>query len=249
MVVSGAVDVGLSAGTLGVMGAFAKGAPIRIIGGSSTGAREVFWFVPAKSPLHSMREADGKTIAYSTVGASSHINVLRFISEYGLKAAKPVATGDVTSTITQTMSGQVDVGWSVAPFMLDALDKGEIRIDRPRQRSSPRRADRPSACRSPTPTSWRSKKDAIARYMKAYNETLDWMYTSPDAVPRYIAFSGLSETSVRHMLRDFIPKESLQTGKIEGLASSVQDAIQYKFIPAPLSDDQLKQLIQIVPAS
>jgi NitT/TauT family transport system substrate-binding protein len=94
-----------------------------------------------------------------------------------------------------------------------------------------------------------SKKDAIARYMKAYNETLDWMYTSPDAVPRYIAFSGLSETSVRHMLRDFIPKESLQTGKIEGLASSVQDAIQYKFIQAPLGDEQLRQLVQIVPAS
>src|SRR5215470_4921900 len=38
-VISGAVDIGLSAGTLGVMGAFAKGAPIRIIGASSTGSR------------------------------------------------------------------------------------------------------------------------------------------------------------------------------------------------------------------
>jgi NitT/TauT family transport system substrate-binding protein len=248
VVVSGAVDVGLSAGTLGVMGAFAKGAPIRIIGGSSTGAREVFWFVPAKSPLHSMREANGKTIAYSTVGASSHINVLRFISEYGLNAAKPVATGDVTSTITQTMSGQVDVGWSVAPFMLDALDKGEIRIV---ARASELAAAREQTIRVQITNAeiLAKKKDAIARYMKAYNETLDWMYTSPDAVPRYIAFSGLSETSVRHMLRDFIPKESLQTEKIDGLASSVQDAIQYKFIQTPLSDDQLKQLIQIVPAS
>jgi NitT/TauT family transport system substrate-binding protein len=247
VVVSGAVDVGLSAGTLGVMGAFAKGAPIRIIGGSSTGAREVFWFVPAKSPLHSMRDANGKTIAYSTVGASSHINVLRFISEYGLKA-KPVATGDVTSTITQTMSGQVDIGWSVAPFMLDALYKGEIRIV---ARASELAAAREQTIRVQVTNAdiLAQKKDAIARYMKAYNETLDWMYTSPDAVPRYIAFSGLSETSVRHMLRDFIPKESLQTGNIEGLASSVQDAIQYKFIQAPLSDEQLRQLVQIVPAS
>ena len=69
----------------------------------------------------------GQTIAYSTTGASSHVAVLRFISEYGLKA-RPVATGDVAGTITQTMSGQVDVGWSVAPFVLDMLNKGEARM-------------------------------------------------------------------------------------------------------------------------
>src|SRR5437868_10813071 len=126
-VVSGSVDIGLSAGTLGTLGAYAKGAPVRIIAASSTGSQEVFWFVPAKSPLKSMRDINGHSIAYSTTGASSHINVLRFISEYGLKA-KPVATGDVASTITQTMSGQVDVGWSVAPFALDAIARGEVRM-------------------------------------------------------------------------------------------------------------------------
>src|SRR5690348_5623303 len=36
VVVSGAVDVGLSAGTLGTLGAYGKGAPVRIIGASST---------------------------------------------------------------------------------------------------------------------------------------------------------------------------------------------------------------------
>jgi len=42
-----------------------------------------------------------------------------------------------------------------------------------------------------------AKKDAIARYMKAYNETVDWMYSSAEAVPHYLAFSGLSEPAVR----------------------------------------------------
>jgi ABC-type nitrate/sulfonate/bicarbonate transport system substrate-binding protein len=109
VVVSGSVDVGLSAGTLGSLGAYAKGAPLRIIGASSTGSREVFWWVPAKSPLQSIRDVNGHTLAYSTTGASSHVAVLRFISEYGLKA-KPVATGDAAGTITQTMSGQVTSG-------------------------------------------------------------------------------------------------------------------------------------------
>jgi NitT/TauT family transport system substrate-binding protein len=94
-----------------------------------------------------------------------------------------------------------------------------------------------------------SKKDAIARYLKAYNETVAWMYASADAVPRYLAFSGLSEPAVRLMLREFIPKESLQTGKVMGIDESMKDAMQFKFIPALLTAAQLKELIQIVPGS
>jgi NitT/TauT family transport system substrate-binding protein len=247
VVVSGAVDVGLSAGMLGTYGAYSKGAPVRIIGASSTGSQELFWWVAGRSPLQSMRDVNGQTLAYSTTGASSHVVVLRFISEYGLKA-RPVATGDSSGTITQVMSGQVDVGWSVAPFVLDMLAKGEARMIA--------RASDIAAVRSQTirvqiinAQTLASKKDAIARYLKAYNETVAWMYASADAVPRYLAFSGLSEPAVRLMLREFIPKESLQTGKVMGIDESMKDAMQFKFIPALLTAAQLKELIQIVPGS
>jgi NitT/TauT family transport system substrate-binding protein len=243
VVVSGAVDIGLSAGTLGTLGAYGKGAPVRIIGASSTGSREVFWWVPGKSPLKSMREVNGQSIAYSTTGASSHVAVLRFISEYGLKA-RPVATGDVASTITQVMSGQVDVGWSVAPFVLDLLGKGEARM---LARASDVAAIRGQTVRVQiiNAPNLAAKKEAVARYLEAYNETLDWMYSSPEAVPRYLAFSGLSEPAVRLMLADFIPKQSLQTAQVMGLAESMQDAVQLKFLAAPLADAQLKELVQI----
>ncbi len=243
VVMSGSVDIGLSAGALGSLGAYGKGAPLRIIGASSTGSRETFWWVAAKSPLRSMREVDGQSVAYSTTGASSHITVLRFISEYGLNA-RPVATGDVPGTITQVMSGQVDVGWSVAPFVLDLLANGTARMI---GRASDIAAIREQTIRvqiTSAPT-LAAKKDAIARYMKAYDETVDWMYSSAEAVPRYLAFSGLSEPAVRLMLKEFIPKESLQTGKVMGLGESMKDAVQFKFLSAPLSEPQLKELIQI----
>jgi NitT/TauT family transport system substrate-binding protein len=245
IVVAGAVDIGLSAGTLGTLGAYAKGAPVRIIAASSTGSREVFWFVPARSPLKSMREVNGQSIAYSTTGASSHINVLRLISEYGLKA-RPVATGDAASTLTQTMSGQVDIGWSVAPFVLDGIAKGEVRMI---ARASDLAAARAQTVRVQiiNAQNLAQKEDLVARYLQAYNETVDWMYASPDALARYIAFSGLSESSVRQMLADFIPRESLQTGEITGLEGSMQDAVQFKFLAAPLTDDQIKELIRIPP--
>jgi NitT/TauT family transport system substrate-binding protein len=245
-VISGAVDIGLSAGTLGVMGAFAKNAPIRIIGASSTGSRELFWYVRASSPIASLRAApEGTTIAYSTTGASTHIAVLRFMADYGLKA-RPVATGDISATTTQAMSGQVDVGWSVAPFNLDPLAKGEIRLV---ARASDIARIRAQTIRVQITNlgTLAQKKDAIARYLAAYRETLDWMYASPDAVARYVAFSKLPESAVRRMLAEFIPKESLQIDRVVGTQESMQDAIQFKFLAAPLSDAQLKELIQIAP--
>jgi len=144
------------------------------------------------------------------------------------------------------MSGQVDIGWSVAPFNLDPLSKGEIRLvarasDIERIRGQTIRVQIANLA------TLEQKKDAIARYLAAYRETVEWMYASPDAVARYVAFSKLPESAVRRMLAEFIPKESLQTDRVAGTAESIQDAIQFKFLAAPLNDQQLGELIRIPP--
>src|SRR4051812_27182197 len=74
-VISGSVDIGIGAGTSSVLGAFAKGAPLRILLAGATGASDLYWYVPADSPLTSFKELNGKTVAYSTTGASTHITV------------------------------------------------------------------------------------------------------------------------------------------------------------------------------
>jgi NitT/TauT family transport system substrate-binding protein len=228
---------------LAILGVFQKGAPVRIVGGSSTGSREVFWYVLADSPVRSMREANDKTIAYSTTGASSNLAVLRFIDEYKLRA-RPVATGDVTATITQVMTRQIDVGWSVAPFQLKPLQEGAIRMiarasDLEHIRNQTARVQITNAA------TLARKKDLIERYVKAYRETLDWMYSSPDAIERYLKFSGFSEEAVRLTLKEFISKESLQTERIDGLDGAMQDAVRFKYMNAPLTPEQLSELIQI----
>ncbi len=242
-VISGAVDIGLSAGTLSVLGAFAKGAPLRIIGASSTGSRELFWYVLADSPVQTMRDAGERSIAYSTGGSSTQITVLRFIDAYHL-AARPVATGDVSSTITQVMSRQVDIGWSVAPFQLKALGEGTIRMiaragDLPAIRNQTIRVQIANAA------VLAQGQDAIGRFEAAYRETLDWMYSDPEAVRRYLAFSGFAQDVVERTLRDFIPKDSLQTAEVMGLDEAMEDAIRFKYLARPLSPEQRAELIQI----
>src|ERR1700704_5258413 len=72
-VIPGSVDIGVGVGTAGALGAFAKGAPVRAIANSMTGADDLFWYVPAASPIKSIKDAAGKTIAYSTTGSSTNL--------------------------------------------------------------------------------------------------------------------------------------------------------------------------------
>src|SRR3954452_10796460 len=43
-VLSGSADIGLSNGLLGVVGAYVKGAPVRVISAQMTGAGELYWY-------------------------------------------------------------------------------------------------------------------------------------------------------------------------------------------------------------
>jgi NitT/TauT family transport system substrate-binding protein len=52
--ISGSADIAISTGTAAILSAFAKGAPIRPIAASMTGADDLFWYVPAASPIHSL---------------------------------------------------------------------------------------------------------------------------------------------------------------------------------------------------
>ena len=54
-VIAGGVDVGLAVGTLGAIAAYAKGAPVRIIGAQATGAAD-YWYAKASSPIQKLTD-------------------------------------------------------------------------------------------------------------------------------------------------------------------------------------------------
>src|ERR1700761_3137133 len=61
-VISGSVDLGVAAGVMGVMSAYSKGAPVRVIGAETTGAGDLYWYVKADSPIKSLKDTDGKIL-------------------------------------------------------------------------------------------------------------------------------------------------------------------------------------------
>src|ERR1700683_1503478 len=240
--IAGSIDISVAAGVSAAIGTFAKGAPVRIISSEMTGAPDLYWFVPADSPIHTIADMNDKTVAFSAVGSSSNGSLLALIAQYHL-TAKPTPTGNIASTITQVMTKQVDVGYGAAPFGLDLVESGKARIiatgnDVTALRSRAVRVNLTGA------VTLQNRKDAIVRFMQAYKETVDWMYSSPDALKVYEEYSGLPDSIVQRVLK-LIPKEALQTGEVMGINDIMADAVTQKFLAAPLTPDQLKELIQI----
>jgi NitT/TauT family transport system substrate-binding protein len=245
-VISGSADIGIGVGTPGVMRAFAKGAPVRVLAAGYTGVEDIYWFVPADSPIKSVKDiSDKHTIAYSTNGSTSDSVLRALIVHYNLKA-KPTQTGGPPATFTMTMSKQVDVGWSVAPFGLKDLQAKTIRVlmrgsDVPSMRNQTVRVEIVNA------RALKERHDVMVRFMRAYRETLDWMYSSPQAVKFYSEQMQMPESLVELQRDQFNPKSALNPDKLSDIDLVMQDAIAGKFLEKPLTQEQLADFIKIPP--
>jgi NitT/TauT family transport system substrate-binding protein len=244
-VIGGSVNIGIAAGVMGVLGAYSKGAPVRIVSAETTGARDLYWYVKADSPIKSLKDTDGKTLAYSTSGSSTHGIVTAFMKQYNLNA-KPTAMGGPAINLTAVMSGQIDVGWAAPPFGLDQLDKNEIRViatgnDAEVFKGQTVRLNIAHADYNKT------NKDTIARYMKAYRETIDCMYQDEKCLKTYADWLNIPEAKAKRTRDEFFPRDTINPDNIVGLDTIVKDAVELKFTTSQLTKDQLADLIQIPP--
>lgn len=242
-VLSRSVDIGCAAGTLGVLGAAQKGAPLRIISAETTGAGELYWYVPANSPLKTVADLKGKTVGYSTNGSSTDTVARMEAAQSGVDFSR-VATGGLPATLTQVMSGQIDVGWASAPFAVDKLNDGTIRAVF-RGGDVKAAAGQTIRINLTHQTVLDAKKDAVDRYMDAYRETLDWMYSSPDAIPAFAEFSGVTKEVAQKTRDDFFPRSALDPDRMVGLDALIADGVQLKFLSAPLTPDQLGRVVLV----
>ena len=245
-VIAGSADLGIAGGIMGALSAFSKGAPVRIISAETTGAGDLFWYVPAASPIKTLKDTDGKTIAYSTNGSSTHGIVTAYMKQYDLKA-KPTATGGPAATLTQVMSGQIDVGWSAPPFGLKQLDEGAIRVIASGNDAAVFKGQTVRVNIANLQT-LQTRKAVVDRYMKAYRETIDWMYSDdPAALRTYAEFVGIPIETAKRTRDQFFPKAAVDPDRVVGLETIVKDAVDLKFTATQLTPEQLQTLIQIPP--
>src|SRR5262245_29100242 len=188
-VISAGMDIATTKDVLAIIGAYTNRVPVRIIGSEMIGAPDLYWFVPTGSLIQKPQDFNGKTIAFTVTGSMTHTGLVELIAQYKL-SAKPISTGSIAAALTQTLAGQVDVGFGVAPFGLDIVEAGKVRIiatgnDVASLRTRTVRVNLTNA------TTLRNRRSAIARFNRAYEETVAWMYSDPAALKYYAEYSGL----------------------------------------------------------
>lgn len=242
-VISNSAQIGIASGFLGAIGVFSKGGPVRIIGGSYTGGSQVFWYVPAKSTVQRPQDLNGKTVGFSTIGSSTHAGILALQSHYKLNL-KPVQTGNAAATLTAVMTGQVDAGWAGAPFGVADLEAGKIRLIM-KSSDAPDFDKQTNRVIIANATELKTRAEVIARFMQGYRDSIGWIYSTPEGLKAYAAFSKLSEGTARRALAEFLPTGAVDPDRVSGVDEVMADAISFKFIAARLTPVQLSELIRI----
>jgi NitT/TauT family transport system substrate-binding protein len=236
-VLSNAAQIGVGVGTIGVLRAYSRGAPVKIFGASFTGVGDLYWYVRANSPIKTLADATASTtIAFSSNGSSVHNVVLGFTQSQGVKA-KPVQTGGLPATMTQVLSGQIDIGWATPPFGLKEAAEGTIRIiangnDVPSLRDQTVRVEivHDSVANNP---------DLMKRLMAAYRESLSYLLNDPAATRLYAEQARVPESLMTGAVEKFRLREGKQFDKVTGLDAIMDDGVRFKFLDKPLSQDQI----------
>jgi len=198
-----------------------------------TGAPDAFWYARPESGIASIRDTNGKTVAFSSPGSSTNL-IIRQLVEQEKVTPKLVAAGGAPATLTQVMTGQIDVGWSVPPFVLQHLAEGRAAII---ARGSDVKAIRDQTIRVnvANANALKEKRDAFVRYVRALSRAIEWAYSDGAAIDAYAALANVPRALSARTRDEFYPKESLQLSEVRGLELALKQALEFKYIAAPLS--------------
>lgn len=244
-IISGSVDIGVATGYLGIISAYVKGAPVRIISAEATGAPDIFWYAKASSPINSLKDAHGKTVSFSNAGSSSNLILLTLLKEAGVDDAKLVAIGAAPNGLPQVMTGQLDVSWCVPPTGLKELAAKEIKIV---ARGNDSEAVRNETVRvnAVNLNFLQAHRDAVVRFMRAYAKSVDWMYSGEAPIEAFAKMADMPVPLVQQMVTQFQSKEQDQVYEVKGTDRVLAEALAAKRIPHPMTPDDIKGVFDLV---
>jgi NitT/TauT family transport system substrate-binding protein len=225
-----------------VLAAYEKGAAVRVMGNQMRGARDIFWYVKAESPIKSLKDADGKSVSYSRVGSATHIVVTALADRYGIKP-KFVGTGTIPATRTQVFTDQIDVGWGSASQLVDMFQSGQARIIA-RGAELADYNDVTLRAVSANADFVRQQPKVAKAFDAAYQDSVDWVYTNLDkALAVFCKEFNLPVDAMRQRVTEFYPKEAVSLWPVTGIDRQIAEAIQFKSISKAPTEAQLKELI------
>jgi NitT/TauT family transport system substrate-binding protein len=238
-VISGSVDIAIATGFLGILAAYVKGAPVRIISPEATGAPDIFWYVKADSPIKSFKDLHGKTVTFSAPGSSSNLILLTLLKEAGVTDAKTVPVGAAPNGLPQVMTGQIDASWSTPPTGMKELLAKQIRIIA-RGNDSNEVKNETVRVNAANLEFLKAHRNAAIGFMKAYRKSVDWAYSGNAALEAYAKLSDQPLDMVKYAAKEFQNKEMDQLDQIKGEERVLAEALAAKRIPHAMTHDDIK---------
>jgi NitT/TauT family transport system substrate-binding protein len=240
-VITGSQDVVYGNGVLGVLTAYAKGAPIRALGSNIRGVPDLYWYVKTDSPIKSFKDLKkGMEFAYSRPGSTTNLAALYIKNALKLEA-KLVSVGGPSGSRTQLMSGQVATGWSVYPLNKGLIREGKIRVIGTGKEAAGLVGVTIRVIAANV--NWLNKnRDAAKRMMVALEEGQKRTYNSMDQLKSYAKRWKLNFEDVKSAPMDTPYKVSTLL-PVAGLDKINKIALETKKIKKLLTAAQLKEFV------
>ena len=71
--------------------------------------------------------------------------------------------------------------------------------------------------------------------MRVLSRAIDWAYSDPAAIDNYAEIAKVPRALAQQTRDEFFPKEALQLAEVKGLDVTLKQALEFKYIAAPMS--------------
>jgi ABC-type nitrate/sulfonate/bicarbonate transport system substrate-binding protein len=243
-VIAGGMDIGYTPGINAAMAAYARGSRIKIVGSEFKGQNDTFFFVPTDSPIKTIDDIKGKSVAFPRPGGASEALLISLKNDKKIDF-RAVATGGLDATFTMTMTRQVDVGYAFPPSVLDSVESGKVRIvfsgdDVPSQRNLTGRVNIASV------EFLKNRRPVAAKFFETLDRCIDWAYANPDESAKWYAALNKVSTSIGAKALTFYKRDMLAFGPVSGMDEVNKAAVEGKFLEKPLTAEQINDMTDVV---
>ncbi len=245
-VIAGSADIGIVSLPIFISAAM-QGAPVKMIASAFKGTPDYLWYVRSDLPIHSFRDVTEKTrIGTSFLGSTGEILTREMLAQYGTTATVIGVGSGGAASMTQVMTGQLDMATDGNGLLgVPQYASGEVRpiaygseievMNNVTVRGFIVNADTLTA-----------RRDALVRFLQAYQKTVDWMYADPRAV-QWFAEGTQSTLAEATRVRDHsYPPGHLNVEDVTGLEVTLRQSLAYKRIERSPTDAELANMFQMV---
>ena len=86
----------------------------------------------------------------------------------------------------------------------------------------------------------------IARFLQAYQETVDWMYRDPKAVEWFAEEAQSSLDEARRVKTDMYPEGAMKVGEVAGVDFSVKQGLAFNRLDRAPTAEELAKMFEVV---